>query len=278
MSPIEEGPRCPWRGNIAVIGAAIRVCAVIAFGAAAESALSEDEELTEKTFAVCEFTSLSEFHAGLALQAETWEAADDARAVFATIYQITLRRLVEAIDEGRFRDPDWIEQFAVAFGRMYQQALLHYELNRLPELPTAWIKAFATAANGTASPLVHAVLGIHAHVNHDLAHVVASMVTDSNREAQFADFRTADAVFAKAIDEIQATLAEKFDPGLAVLDDTAGRIDEALVDFLLRRWRLRAWIIGTAMADAETELERVWIEFILNESTGFLATAIAGRH
>src|SRR6478736_9213237 len=80
--------------------------------------------------------------------------------VFLATYQRITRAVGEAIDEGLFEDPAWVEDWDVVFADLYLDAL-EGEL-AAGRAPRPWRLAFTAPAD--LPPLRHVLLGINAHI------------------------------------------------------------------------------------------------------------------
>src|SRR5437764_1253698 len=84
------------------------------------------------------------------------------RAAFLGTYLRTTMAVGKAVDGGSFEDPDWVEQWDVAFAQLYLDAY-DAELAGDSTVPRPWRLAFSAPAQLPA--LRHVLLGINAHVN-----------------------------------------------------------------------------------------------------------------
>lgn len=196
--------------------------------------------------------------------------ADDRRAVFLTIYTRMTATVRDAIENGRFADPDWMRRYTVAFADHYRRAFLSFERGDHDTVPDPWIVAFSTALDGSALVVQDAFLGINAHINYDLALALRDVGIDPNRDRKHDDHRTIDAVLADLIDAQQAALAELYAPGISSLDDALGRFDELLSLFSLTEGRAQAWRVAVALTDAR------WGPFHAATRWLLRATAVGG--
>ncbi len=99
-------------------------------------------------------------------------------------FLVTYRRTTVAVDEalraGFFEDPEWVEQWDIAFAAFYLEALReHLVAAGTPSRP--WQLAFAAPPG--LPPLLSVLLGMNAHINYDLPQAILAVVTD----AQFRD-------------------------------------------------------------------------------------------
>jgi len=194
----------------------------------------------------------------------------DRRAVFLTIYTRMTAAVRDAIADGRFTDADWMRRYTVAFADYYRRAFLAFERGDLDAVPDPWIVAFSTAVEGSALVAQDAFLGINAHINYDLALTLHEVGIDPDRRRKRADHREIDAVLAALIDAQQVALADLYAPGLADVDATFGRFDEALSLFSMTGGRAWAWRMATVLTDVGWAPARRYARWVLR------ATATGG--
>jgi len=192
--------------------------------------------------------------------------ADDRRAVFLTIYTRMTAAVRDAIDGDRFHDPDWMRRYTVAFANYYRRAFLAFERGDLDAVPDPWLVAFGAAVEGSALVAQDAFLGINAHINYDLALTLREVGIDPNRRRKRADHRAINAVLTGLIDAQQVALADLYAPGLADVDATLGRFDEALSLFSMTEGRAQAWRIATVLTDVRWSLARRYARWVLRST------------
>jgi len=200
--------------------------------------------------------------------------AGDRRAVFLTIYTRMTAAVRDAIDAGRFSDPDWMRRYTVAFADYYRRAFRDFERGSLGAVPDPWIVAFATAVEGSALVAQDAFLGINAHINYDLALTLRDVGIDPDRRQKRADHRAIDDVLAGLVDAQQMALADLYAPGIADIDATLGRFDEALSLFSMTEGRAQAWRIATVLTDVRWGPARRYARWILRTTATGGATFI----
>ena len=129
-----------------------------------------------------------------------------------------------------FADPEWTVAFLGDFNDRYRDALWNYESGRFDRVPEAWRVAFGTRNDPSVGVFTHALLGIHAHINHDLPFTIAAVVPPDDREARYADLLVTNEFLLAAVDLIEKVVAQ-YDPFLAVVDEAMGRVDEYLLEW-----------------------------------------------
>ena len=159
--------------------------------------------------------------------------ARDAAGYFPALYVRVTRDIGEGIRDGRFEDGERMERLVDAFARYYIRA-------RSAEIPVprCWQAAWDVAADPNLLIVQHLLLGINAHVNHDLAQAVVEIAPDHGGLAAVRpDF-----------DTISHELAGSFDKVIRDLDRASRWASEAascgggrLFNFSLRVARSQAW-------------------------------------
>jgi len=202
------------------------------------------------------YATLDDVVTGLAALEREFQANGDRRAVFATLYLVVSREMRDRVAKRAFLDPDWVHRYAVTFANFYRTALEAYDGGHGPDVPRAWRVCFDAAAAGTGLALQDMLLGVNAHVNHDLALALDRISIDPDRGRRRRDHDAVNAVLASVTERATARLSALYAPGLAGLDDCAGELDEMIGLFSLEVARDHAWESAVALANARTGIER----------------------
>jgi hypothetical protein len=180
-------------------------------------------------------------------------ARRDPRAIFPDLYGIITRNVLAAV-EGRsatsFLEPAWIARLAGRFATRYFDAL-GPSLAGGHVASGAWTVAFDEARRGDASPVQHALYGIHAHINFDLAQGIADNVRgagaadDPAMQARYLhDHDAVNAILDASMDEILDRLVDRYGCAtsrLAAAHPWTRHATRAVVLAMLARWRTRVW-------------------------------------
>jgi len=193
------------------------------------------------------YTDVDAVHSGLHELLSAFEAREDRRAVFLSIYARMTDAVGRRIDRGAFVDPDWVGDYLVAFANRYRVAVRGFEAGDADAVAAPWQLAFEAAADGDALVLQDAMLGVNAHINYDLALALDDAGVDTDRAAKYADHCAIIDVIAGLVDEAQAGLADRDADGLATLDSTLGRLDEWATVATIDECRDSAWRTAVAM-------------------------------
>ncbi|HTP10506.1 MAG TPA: DUF5995 family protein, partial [Anaerolineae bacterium] len=98
---------------------------------------------------------------------DQWEAAHDRRAIFLGCYRLMTRNMLDAIEAGRFHDGAWVARLLERFADYYFAALERFEQDE-SSAPVVWKLAFDATRDEKVMTLQHLLLGVNAHINHDL--------------------------------------------------------------------------------------------------------------
>jgi len=172
-------------------------------------------------------------------------AADDASGYFPAMYARITSEVETAAAAGRFANGPRMEAFARAFAAWYPP-LRH---DGAP-VPGCWRAAFDVAGDQRLMIVQHLLLGINAHVNHDLPQVVVqSAPPGSDLSDLRADF-----------DAVNTILAESLPMVLRSLGNVSRWVNTAAVfggrhlfDFSLQVARRRAWDAAVRMHALDDE-------------------------
>lgn len=160
-------------------------------------------------------------------------AGGDPGRYFCSVYGRTTQAFAQALAAGRFRDPEWVERWDVAFAVLYLDALDDLAAGRPPSGP--WQVAFRLAEERPdLGPLRHLLLGMNAHINYDLPQALLAVISDGDFAdpalvgLRQAEHRTSDEVLAEQVGTEDAELAgevprARFDRLLAPLNRWGSR-------------------------------------------------------
>lgn len=196
---------------------------------------------------------------------------NDRRAIFLTLYGVVSAEMRVRVAQDEFEDSEWVHRYAVRFANLYREALAAYEAGDAARVPKAWRLAFDAAAAGTGLVLQDMLLGVNAHVNHDLPQALRDVSIDPDRPARYRDHQAVNAVLAAVTERATERIAAAYAPGLRTVDDCAGALDEALSAFSLELARESAWEGAVSLANARDELERALVRRLIATRAAALA-------
>jgi hypothetical protein len=197
--------------------------------------------------------------------AAAWYAAGDRRALFADTYVRMTRAMQDAVDAREFVDNAWVARLVDRFADYYFVAVdAHGAVaGPAPTCPLVWREAFDACTRTDVNELQTILLGINAHINHDLALALADVLEDwptlddATRAVRLADHGRVNTIIGRTVDEVQADVLERADPMIGVVDVLLGRMDEWLFARLAAHYRENVWEDTQRLLAARTPDERV---------------------
>ena len=220
------------------------------------------------------YTSIDDAIQAFAALEQIFRDQHDRRAIFATAYLTITRAIKQSVDAGLFQDNAWVTRYALCFANLYRTALLAFEQGDLGALPKAWRISFETSRNNAALAIQDLVLGINAHINHDLALALVEVTIDPQRPTRYADHCKVNDVLRAATDLMQQRLGQLYAPILNLLDQACDHLDEAVACFSVEKAREAAWLSAVALANARDDSERAALRAGLNDRSAVLARLI----
>ena len=191
-----------------------------------------------------------------------WEAAADRRFLFARAYALMTTAMLARVEGGGFADPPWVHRLLDRFADYY--FVVADPAVSTPEhpCPLVWTTAFDACQDEAAMPLQQVLLGINAHINHDLPLALADVLDDWEglaeeiRTNRHEDHEAVNDVIIASIDLVQGSVVNEVMPILGVLDTLLGRLDEAVFTATVRSWREHAWDEAQQLLRCSTDDER----------------------
>jgi hypothetical protein len=219
-----------------------------------------------------EFKSVADVIRGLSELEKVFIARQDRRGVFASTYLLTTTTFKKWLDAGRFLNTDLIACYVVAFANLYRQALAEFEAGAREAVPVAWQQSFDAAQDASISVYQNLVLGINAHINHDLPYAVLNGGLDVHCDHCYQDHTRMNDALRAATPRIRRRIASLYQPSLHVMNWLYGwTIDEA-VGFAFERARQIAWQSAQSLAAAEGQAEQIQVGNRIKDRA-----ALAGR-
>jgi hypothetical protein len=198
----------------------------------------------------------------------------DRRGVFATGYLEITRAIARHLAAGGFLDPEWSRRYLIHFANLYRIALLRYESGEVAAVPKSWRLAFGAARSDTGLVIQHLVLGINAHINHDLPLALVEIGIDPDRAIRYQDHVTVNQVLEGATAGMKHRVGELYAPVLYRLDRIAGRLDDDITNFSIPRAREHAWTFAVALTAARNEEDRALLHRALDEQAAVMARLV----
>lgn len=176
-----------------------------------------------------------------------WETTADRRAIFLRCYLLMTHNMLAAVEDGAFRDCDWVHALLHRFADYYFEALSTYEQD-VDQAPPVWRRVHDVARREEALVVQDLLLGVNAHINYDLVLTLVDMLepewahlSTPERHARYADHCRINHIIGATIDAVQDHVIETVAPEMNVVDTFLGRLDEWLISQLITRWRDEVW-------------------------------------
>lgn len=209
-------------------------------------------------------TDAAQAHAALDHVADTLLCAADARAAFPDVYAVITRRVAIEVarSRGPFQEPAWISRLAGRFCARYLETL-RWALAGSAQDTSAWASAYDSVDAVGMPPVQHALLGLSAHINYDLAIGIHATIVEHGH----ADDRAMIARYKHDHDHVNelldASIPEAFDRlikrhhcATTVWLDRGRRLTRWCTMELLARWRAQVWVEVEALLVARTSAQR----------------------
>ena len=182
-----------------------------------------------------------------------WSLRKNSRlGYFAALYRKVTLKVKEGISTGFFEDGPRMELLDVLFANRYLEA---FEQNRKQIPPTrSWQLAFETSKRWWPIVLQHLLLGMNAHINLDLGIAAARTSPGQTVRSLKNDFNKINDILAALVDGVENELAQIW-PVLRLLDHIAGRTDEILINFNMKKARDYAWKVAERLAPLEQTVQ-----------------------
>lgn len=221
------------------------------------------------------YETVDDVVAGLTTLERACIEARDRRGVFVSAYIRITHELIRRIEAGRFHDGEWLASYIVAFAELHRRALAAYEADDREQVPKPWRVAFDAAVDGRSVIVQDLILGINAHINHDLPIALRMVSIDPHRQRRYEDHTAVNDALRETTNTVQERLSQIYVPALGFLDLAGGEVDEVLTNFSFEKARDTAWMFGTVLVDAEDDEEAVQsIRRRIDDQAGVLANLV----
>ncbi len=191
--------------------------------------------------------------------------ADGSRSgYFAALYRKVTIEVQKGIKDGSFDDGERMERLDIIFAQRYLDAFEEYRSGGT--LTQSWLFAFEATEQWWPIVLQHLLLGMNAHINLDLGIAAARTVPPEQLPDLQDDFNKINTILASLVGEVEDELAQIWIM-LGLLDRFLGNIDEAIINFSMKKARDHAWSVAERLAplnEAEQarEIERLDSEML----------------
>jgi hypothetical protein len=210
-----------------------------------------------------------EAYRGIARLEQHFLQAGDRRAIFATVYALTTRRIAESIDRGLYRNAAWMGQYQTEFANHYRKALLGYAQGERGRVPKVWLVAFDRAKSGQTLILQDALLGMNAHINFDLPFAIEKVHLSPDTHGRHADHTLVNQTLAQVTQEIVSALGTLYGAtNYALLADALGPLDDLWLKSGMASARENAWTNATLLTRSS-----FWNRWLIERGIAAEATA-----
>jgi len=204
---------------------------------------------------------------------DQWEAQGDRRCIFLRCYAMMTTHMLTGVTGGRFHDAPWVLGLLEHFVEYYFTNLDAYDRG-IVDVPRAWRQAHDLARDSNTLPGEDLLLGINAHINHDLPLALFDCLTQEwpanssdQRQERYEDFCMVNTVLAETIDGVQREVVERYDHFLRLLDQPfipMVRVLEWEVCNVISAWREEVWEYARRLLEAE-EADRAAVRLAIDE-------------
>jgi hypothetical protein len=194
-----------------------------------------------------------------------WRPLDadcDHNVMFSLMYLRTTQEYERsALTPGFFTDPNFINHQDAGFAEQYFDAWDEYRDGNLAAVPDAWEIAFRSADGQKVSGTGNMLLGMSAHVNRDLPHILAQIgLVKPDGSSRKPDHDKVNEFLNLVIQPLFAEAADRYDPTVDDAQVHGTTVDETVLLQMLVGWREQAWRNAEALVNAPTPAVRALVE------------------
>ena len=241
---------------------------------------------------------------------QVWTASGDRRAVFSECYLVMTRRVHEGVRTGAFHDGPWVTRLLDRFADYYFDAVaahgrgndatftvttvttvtattdgLEATVAEVPArgCPEVWRGALDACSDPDCHPLQALMLGINAHINHDLALALVDVLDDwdtldeGHRLLRQEDHELVNTIIDETTDEVQREVVAQWSPLASALDLLLGPLDEWAFGTLAQSWRSQVWVDAMDLVRLAPEERSTAAERIGERASGVATVILLGR-
>jgi hypothetical protein len=171
--------------------------------------------------------------------------ANNRVAAFNDLYLTITRRVDDALTSGAAQ-PEFLELLDIEFAKRYFDALRLWN-NDDSETPDVWEALFKRSRDEEMSQLVAAMLGVNAHINHDLSLALVATWAEVGAPADevvHPDYLLVNKIFYEEIPPLRRSFSTSWQ---LALDGFVGGLDDWSQRVLVRVTRARAWEQGLSL-------------------------------
>lgn len=202
--------------------------------------------------------------------------ACDHDALFSLTYLRTTEEYRRSVADGSFfQDTPFVNHQDAVFARYYFDAFDAWHRGDLAATPPAWQVAFQAADQRRVTGLGNILLGMSAHVNRDLAFVLADIgLVRPDGTSRKADHDKVNEFLNRVMEQLLAEAAARFDPTVDDGQLSWTQFDETALLQLLVAWREGAWRNAEALVLAPTPQARALVAQQIETSAALIGQGI----
>lgn len=173
-------------------------------------------------------------------QADRQEEAHDSSCVFSRVLGRMTHRLADSLLRSGWDDPEWVALLTLRTCNQYLHALSARHAGQ----PThsVWASMFEAAHKRQTSVSEELVLGLTAHLVHDLPQALVEVgMRTRTGETRLRDYHAMNDPLGLAIEDIQLDLTRRYEPWFAPADRVDGYYGNLLSNEGVRVARASAW-------------------------------------
>lgn len=223
------------------------------------------------------FRTTADVFTGLTALEQYFLTKGDRRGVFLTAYLTITSAVQERCAARGFTDNEWVQRYLIAFGSLYRDALaadLSADVSGAARVPKAWSIAFDAARAQRGWVIQHLLLGVNAHINHDLALALIEVGIGPDRKVRYSDHTAVNDVLERATPSLKANVAALWAPVLTRLDSAAGRLDDDATQFSIPKARDHAWAMAVAIDATKGSAGEALVRTALDEQAAVIARLV----
>jgi hypothetical protein len=184
----------------------------------------------------------------------------DHRAVFATTYRVLTRAALNAVQANPhiFTDPTYFYREDALFVDVFIANTKAAMAGK--RVSPAWQTANQEAASGDLTAAQDMLLGINAHVQNDMAFVIAALGTQPIKGGlSYQDHEVFNDTLASAYQDVVSEVQRRYDPSVGLTNPNATTLDDYAGLQLVKQWREDVWTHANQLIAAKTPAERAQV-------------------
>ena len=191
----------------------------------------------------------------------SWNEKNDQRHVFLSCYRMMTANMLQAIEENKFHDREWVSKLLHHFADYYFEAVACYDCGN--NVPPVWQEVHQLTMQNKLLKVQSLMIGVNAHINYDLVLALYDLLepdwkilSEIDREKRYEDHCKVNEIIAATIDKVQDEVLEPSSLLMRWIDVAFGRLDEYLLSRLITNWRQDVWNDVQGMLTIEAAIEK----------------------